>query len=165
MASSMRDAILDNVVQTLQTISGEPNYFYTLASGSVSRVLTTVERVIVFPALFVTEGTENRRWETVGPQILSNILEIVIWGYARADGAVALDSAHARQALIHDVDVALAAAFTTNQLGGTVVDVLPSGSSMTLETDEGLAAVMGGSDVGVFRMRIPVLYRQTWGQP
>jgi hypothetical protein len=165
MPTSQRNLILDNVVVALQAISGAPTYFYTVAPASVSRVLRPIDKVSVFPALFVSEGAETRRWQSVGPQLLTNTLEIVIWGYARADGAIASDATHAKEALIHDVDLALATALNANQFGGSIVDLIPAGSSATIDTDEGLAAFLGAPDVGVFRMRVPVIYRQTWGQP
>ena len=165
MAASQRNLVLDAFVSALTAISGPPNYFYACTPQSVSRMLRSVEQVSVFPALFVTEGSESRRWETLGGQLLTNMFELVIWGYAVADGSVALDASHAKEALIHDVDVALASALSANSFNGTIVDLIPAGTSMTVETDEGLAAVLGTPDVGVFRMRVPVIYRQTWGQP
>ncbi len=165
MPTVQRNLILDNVVAALQAISGAPNYFYTLHPEAVSRVLMPVDRITIFPALFVTEGTESSRWQTVGPQLLTNIFEVVIWGYSRADGSIATDATHAKEALLHDVEVALAAALEPGQLSGSIVDFIPSGSTLTIETDEGLAAFLGAPDVGVFRMRLPVIYRRGWGQP
>jgi hypothetical protein len=165
VASSLRNSILDNVVTALQAISGAPDYFYVVHPESVSRILTPVDRLSVFPALFVTEGTETRRWQTVGPQLLTCTLELVIWGYARADGSVGADATHAKEALLHDVDVALAGAFNSTQFNGSIVDVAPAGNSMSVETDEGLAAFMGAPDIGVFRVKMPVVYRMAWGQP
>ncbi len=165
MPTSQRNLILDNVVAALQAISGAPNYFYTAAPQSVSRVLRPIDQVSVFPALFVTEGSETRRWQTVGAQLLTSVLDIVIWGYARADGAIATDATHAKEALIHDVDLALATAFNVSQFGGSVVDLIPTGSSATVDTAAGVAAFLGGPDIGVFRMRVPAIYRQSWGQP
>jgi hypothetical protein len=165
MASAQRNLILDSVVIALQAISGTPDYFYVVHPESVSRILLPIDRVSVFPALFVTEGTESRRWQTVGPQLLTNIFEIVIWGYARADGSVASDATHAKEALLHDIDLALARSLIASQLNGTVVDISPAGTTMIVETDEGLSAFAGAPDVGVIRLRIPVIYRQTWGHP
>src|SRR2546423_12440643 len=98
MPTSTRNTILDNVVAALQSISGAPDYFYTTHPESVSRILMPVDRITTFPALFVTEGSESRRWETMGTQLLTNIFEIVIWGYARADGSIAFDASHAKEA-------------------------------------------------------------------
>lgn len=165
MPISQRNLILDNVVAALQGISGQPNYFYAVHPEAVSRVLMPVDRIALFPALFVTEGAESRRWQTVGPQLLTNIFELVIWGYARADGSIATDATHAKEALLHDVDLALATALDPGQLNGSIVDMIPAGSALTVETDEGLAAFFGAPDVGVFRMKVPVVYRQAWGQP
>ncbi|MGD0076811.1 MAG: hypothetical protein ABSD31_21150, partial [Candidatus Binataceae bacterium] len=131
MPTVQRNLILDNVVAALQAISGAPNYFYTVQPEAVSRVLMPVDRITIFPALFVTEGTESSRWQTVGPQLLTNIFEIVIWGYSRADGSIATDATHAKEALLHDVEVALAAALEPGQLGGSIVDFIPSGSTLT----------------------------------
>jgi hypothetical protein len=163
MPTAQRNAILDSFVTALRAIAGGTNYFYSVNPAAVSRVLRSVDQASVFPALYVTEGTESRRWQTVGPQLLSNTLEIVIWGYAKADAAVAPDASHAKEALIHDVDVALAAAFNGGLLDESVVDLAPSGSAITIETDEGLAAMLAVPDIGVFRMRVPVLYRLQWG--
>ena len=80
MPTSQRNAILDQVVAALQAISGAPNFFYSLHPESVSRVLMPVDRITAFPALFVTEGSESRRWQTAGAQMLTNNFEIVIWG-------------------------------------------------------------------------------------
>lgn len=163
MPTSLRNSILDNMVAALQGISGAPNYFYTLNPVAVSRVVRPVDQVSVFPSLFVTEGSETRKWQTVGPQLLTNSFDVIIWGYARADAAVAPDATHAKEALIHDVDLALASAFNASQLGGSIVDIAPSGSTIKVETDEGLAALLATPDVGVFKMTIPVIYRQAWG--
>ncbi|HTY53924.1 MAG TPA: hypothetical protein VMB26_01925 [Candidatus Binataceae bacterium] len=165
MPTAQRNLILDNVVIALQAISGAPDYFYTVDPESVTRILMPVDRITIFPALFVTEGNETSRWQTVGPQLLTNIFEIVIWGYARADGSIAIDATHAKEALLHDVEVALAAALEPGDLNGTIVDFIPSGTTLSIETDEGLAAFFGAPDVGVFRMRLPVIYRRGWGQP
>jgi hypothetical protein len=165
MPTSQRNLILDNVAAALQAISGAPGYFYTVAPQSVSRLLRPIDQVSVFPTLFVTEGSESRRWQSLGGQLLTNVLDVVIWGYARADGTIASDATHAKEALIHDVDLALATALSAGQFGGSIVDLIPAGSSATVETDEGLAAFVGAPDIGVFRMRLPVVYRQTWGQP
>src|SRR5438045_4831956 len=142
MPTSQRNAILDQVVAALQAISGAPNFFYSLHPESVSRVLMPVDRITVFPALFVTEGSESRRWQTLGAQMLTNNFEIVIWGYARADGSIAADATHAKETLIHDVDLALVAALDAGHLGGSIVDIIPSGTAMTVQTDEGLSAFM-----------------------
>jgi hypothetical protein len=164
MPTAQRNLILDNVVAALQTISGAPDYFYTLRPESVSRVLMLVERISVFPALFVTEGSESRRWQTLGPQLLTSIFELMIWGYARADGSIAIDATHAKEALLHDVDLALASALDPGQLNGSIVDFIPAGTTLTVETDEGLAAFFGAPDIGVFRMKLPVIYRCAGGQ-
>jgi len=164
MPTAQRNLILDNVVAALQAISGAPNYFYALRPESVSRILMPVERISVFPALFVTEGSESRRWQALGPQLLTNIFELVIWGYARADGSIAIDATHAKEALLHDVDLALATALDPGQLNGSIVDFIPAGSTLTVETDEGLAAFFGAPDIGVFRMKLPVIYRSAWEQ-
>jgi hypothetical protein len=158
MPTAQRNLILDNVV------SGAPDYFYTLRPESVSRVLMLVERISVFPALFVTEGSESRRWQTLGPQLLTSIFELMIWGYARADGSIAIDATHAKEALLHDVDLALASALDPGQLNGSIVDFIPAGTTLTVETDEGLAAFFGAPDIGVFRMKLPVIYRCAGGQ-
>jgi|HubBroStandDraft_6_1064221.scaffolds.fasta_scaffold159415_2 hypothetical protein len=165
MPTSQRNLILDNLVSALQAISGAPNYFYSVHPKAVSRVLTPVDRITTYPALFVTEGSETSRWQTLGPQLLTNVFEIVIWGYARADGSIAIDATHAKEALLHDVDVALASALEPGQLNGSIVDFIPSGTTLNVDTDEGLTAFFGAPDVGVFRMRLPVIYRRTWGQP
>jgi len=165
MPTAQRNLILDNMVTALQAISGAPNYFYSVHPKAVSRVLKPVDRITIFPALFVTEGTESSRWQTLGPQLLTNIFEIVIWGYARADGSIASDATRAKEALLHDVEVALAAALEPGQLNGSIVDFIPAGTTLSVETDEGLAAFFGAPDVGVFRMRLPVIYRHAWGQP
>jgi hypothetical protein len=165
MPTAQRNTILDSVVTALQSISGAPNYFYTVHSESVSRTLKPIDHVTIFPALFVAEGPELRKWETFGAQLLTAILDVVIWGYSRADGSIAIDAAHAKEALIHDVDVALSTALISNQFNGTVIDIAPRGTTIRIETDEGVASLLDSRDVGVFRARVPVLYRQIWGQP